>query len=131
MTKEVKYYIEQNKSKIENNDLYLVYFNCPLYMLKELVEVLNIAGITCPPQIHDYVTVCCYMIDLLSKNVDITNIYHDTEWTEYVFTTATFKLIQCEQIKYDLLNMIKNYVDVKLDIDYSGYETITIRIRNS
>ena len=131
MTKEVKYYIEHNKSQIENNDLHLVYFNCPLHMLKELVEVLSIAGITYPPQLHNYVTLCCYITDLFLNQVDLYNINYGSDYDEYVFITTSLKRIDYEMVRAVLFDLIPSCIDCAVKIDWAGCTTIKIKIRNS
>lgn len=131
MTQAVKYYIEQNKSKIENNDLHSVYFYCPLHMLKELVEVLSIAGITYPPQLNNYVTVCCYITDLFLNQVDMLNINYGSEYDEFVFITTSSKRIDYDVVRSELFDLIPSCIDCGVKIDWSGCTTITIQIRNN
>lgn len=130
MTQAVKYYIEQNKSKIENNDLHLVYFYCPLHMLKELVEVLSIAGITYPPQLHNYVTVCCYMTDLFSNNICLEEIEYQSDYNEFRFTTVSLQRINYELVRLELFELIPSCIDFAVQIDWSGSKLIEIKIRN-
>lgn len=131
MTKEVKYYIEQNKSKIENNDLHLVCFNCPLHMLKELVEILSIAGITYSLPIHNYVTVCCYITDLFSNQVDLEQHSHNSEYDEYVFITTSLKRVDYAVVRAELFDLIPSCIDCIVQIDWHGCTIIQIKIRNS
>ena len=131
MTQKVKYYIEEYKSEIENNDLYLFYFNCPLNMLKELVEVLSIAGITYPPQLHNYVTVCCYITDLFLNDVDFEQINYSSDYDEFVFITTSLKLIDYDIVRAELFDLIPSCMDCAVKIDWYGCTTIKIKIRNS
>ena len=130
MTQEVKYYIEEYKSEIENNDLYLFYFNCPLNMLKELVEVLSIAGITYPPQLHNYVTVCCYITDLFLNDVDFEQINYGSDYDEFVFITTSLKRINYDIVRAELFDLIPSCMDWAVKIDWYGCTTIKIKIRN-
>ncbi len=134
MTQEVKYYIEHNKERIENDDLHLVYFNCPLHILKELIDVLRIAGIGYPLQLHNYVTVCCYMTDLFLNQVDLEQISHNSEYDEYdeyVFITTSLKRIDYAMVRAELFDLIPSCINCAVQIDWHGYTKIKIKIRNS
>lgn len=129
MTQAIKYYIEENKSKFENNDLHLVYVNCPLYMLKELVEVLSIAGIGYPPELDNYVTVCCYITDLFYE-VHLEQINYNSDHDDYVFITTSLKHIDYDIVRVELFDLIPSCIDCTVNINWHGCTTINIKIRN-
>jgi hypothetical protein len=131
MTQEVKHYIENHKEQIENNSLTLFYFDCPLNMLKELVEVLSIAGITYPPQLHNYVTVCCYVTDLFLNQVNLEQINYGIDYDEFVFTTNSLKRIHYNVVRAELFDLIPSCIDCAFQTDWAGYKTIKIKIRNN
>ena len=61
MKAETKEFIETHINQIENNDIRSTYLDCPLRILNDFNNSMHIAGLEYPPEVHNYVVVCCYM----------------------------------------------------------------------
>lgn len=93
MNSETRAYIEQHISSIETN-IAAAYRNCPLRILNDFNNSMHIAGIEYPPEVHNYVVVCCYMCNRF-KDVRLQSydFEYGSEKEEYSFT--------CKNCLYD------------------------------
>ena len=134
MLTETKQFIETHINQIENNGIGSTYLNCPLRILNDFNNSMHIAGIEYPPEIHNYVVVCCY-ISTRFKGAILKQYYFDykTEKEEYEFICDNC-LYLVEQINHDLSILLpkKNInVDVAQQQDFIGITRLNIRVEVS
>ena len=131
MNAETKAYIEQHRSLIANNKLVSAWISCPLHILDDFNNTMRSAGIEYPPEIHNYVVVCCY----------ISSYFKDVRLQSYDFEYSSdkeeYKFI-CENCLYDshhfqqslaqLLPKRKVIVDTHTFLLYTGNTMLKIRV---
>lgn len=131
MTAETKAYIEQHINQIENNGIASTYLNCPLRILNDFNNSMHIAGIEYPPEIHNYVVVCCYMANWF-KDVRLQSYDFDysSEKEEYTFTcdNCLYDRQRLQQSLSHLLPKRTVIIDTRNVLLYTGYTMLKIRV---
>ena len=131
MTAETKAYIEQHINQIENNGIASTYLNCPLRILNDFNNSMHIAGIEYPPEIHNYVVVCCYMANWF-KDVRLQSYDFDysSEKEEYTFTcdNCLYDRHRLQQSLSHLLPKRTIIIDTRNILLYTGYTMLKIRV---
>ena len=130
MTAETKAYIEQHISSIESNRIASVYLNCPLRILNDFNNTLHDAGIEYPPEIHNYVVVCCYLSNRFRNlRLQSYDFAYGTEKEVYEFTCSNGPYL-VEQLNHDLSVLLPK-ISINLDIEQQqGFVRMTrLKIR--
>ena len=131
MKAETKEFIETHIDMIENNGIGSTYLDCPLRILDDFNKSMQIAGIEYPPEIHNYVVVCCY----------VSNYFEDVRLQHYDFEYSSEKeeyRFVCENCLYDrdhfqqrlaqMLPKRKVTIDTRTVLLYTGESMLKIRV---
>ena len=131
MTAETKQFIETHINLIENNDIASAYLSCPLQILEDFNNTLYIAGIDYPPEIHNYVVICCYMSNRFSgAQLRGYDFDYKTKKEEYEFICDNC-IYLVEQLNHDLSVMLPKRsinVDIAQQHDFRGLTKLNIRV---
>lgn len=131
MTAETKHFIETHINLIENNGIGSTYLDCPLRILNEFNNSMHIAGIEYPPEIHNYVVVCCYMANWF-KDVRLQNYDFDysSEKEEYTFIcdNCLYDRWRLQQSLSHLLPKRTVIIDTRTVLLYTGDTILKIHV---
>lgn len=134
MTAETKQFIETHIDTMERGGLVSTYLDCPLRILNEFNNILHCADIYYPPEIHNYVVLCCY-ISKRVKNAMLKQYDFDykTEQEEYEFGCDNCQY-SIEQLNRDLSVLLPKRsinADIARHHDFKGIAKLNIRIKVS
>ena len=134
MTAETKLFIETHINQIENKGIASTYLQCPLRILNDFNNSMQIAGIEYPPEIHAYVVVCCYIANQF-KDVRLQSYDFEfsSEKEEYTFTcnNCLYDRLQIRQSLSHLLPKRTVIIDTRSVLIYTGNTILKIRVRVS
>ena len=131
MTTETKQFIETHINQIENNGIGSTYLDCPLRILNDFNNSMHIAGIEYPPEIHNYVVICCYIANYF-KDVRLQsyNFEYSSEKEEYTFTceNCLYDRQRLQQSLSQLLPKRTVIIDTRSILLYTGNIILKIRV---
>ena len=128
MNKRVAELLKQFKDDLEENKFNRIIYDCPPMFMQELLDVFHAAEIVVPPsEARQYADVFCYLASHFNK-ISLCHV----KWTSYdsifVFDVSGVLNVKFDELRAHLYRLTTELI--KIDQDWNGYCTLTVRIFN-